>query len=71
MSLADRYVLDVSVTFHGSIVLVRPLTESATTWLNENVQEDAQWYGGCLVVEPRYFDELMYGMTTDGNLEVG
>jgi len=71
MSPHDRYALDVSCTFHGSIVLVRPLTDAAKTWIDENVQDDAQWYGGCLVVEPRCFDQLLHGMAVDGALEVG
>jgi hypothetical protein len=57
---------DASVENHGSITLVRPLTGAAKTWLEENVQEDAQYLGSALAVEPRYVDDLVAGMTGDG-----
>ena len=44
---------------HGSIVLVRPLTEDVEAWLDEHVSEDARYFGGALVVEPRYVEALV------------
>jgi hypothetical protein len=51
---------------HGSIVLVRPLTEDVTAWLNENVDDEAQWFGDALVVEPRYVGPLVEGLIEQG-----
>jgi hypothetical protein len=51
---------------HGTIVLVRPLTDDVKTWLEENVEEAAMWYGGALVVEPRYVEALLEGLTQEG-----
>lgn len=42
---------DVIVESHFSILLFRLLSPSAKSWVDENVQEDAQFFGGALVVE--------------------
>ncbi len=57
---------DATVESHGSICLVTPLTKECRTWLRDNVQDDATWYGCSLVVEPRFLDNLVTGMTFDG-----
>ncbi len=46
---------------HGSLVLVYPLTEYSTQWLEDHT--DGTWWGNrlALVVEPRYVDSLMQG----------
>lgn len=49
---------------HGSLVLVRPLDEEAHTWLQENTE--GTWWGGALVVEPRYLEGLLAGMAECG-----
>jgi hypothetical protein len=55
---------DVQVENHGSIVLVRPLSDEAASWLHENT--DGTWWGGALAGEPRYVDDLLEGMLGDG-----
>jgi hypothetical protein len=57
---------DFRVEYHGSIVLVRPLTEEAKAWLNDNVSADSQWMGDALAVEPRYIESLVEGMEGSG-----
>ncbi|MCH7892450.1 MAG: hypothetical protein IH921_13195 [Gemmatimonadetes bacterium] len=49
----------------GTLVLVRPETDAATAWLNENVDE-CVWFAGALVVEPRYVEGLLLGMADEG-----
>jgi len=61
---------DIAVQDEGSVVLFHPNTPAAREWLDEHVQEDAQWFGNALVVEHRYADELVRGITGDG-LTVG
>lgn len=51
----------ITLQSHGSIVLMCPTTEDARTWLEDHTP-DATWYAGALVVEPRYVDELLYGL---------
>jgi hypothetical protein len=57
---------DIRVENYGSLWLVRPLNASAERWLVENVQEDAHWFGGAVVVEPRYVEALVSGLVEDG-----
>ena len=53
----------VAIENHGSIVLVRPLTEEAKAWLEENVETESwQWWSGALAVEPRCVETLVAGM---------
>jgi hypothetical protein len=53
-----------TVEDHGSIVLVRPLTLDVRDWL-ESVT-DGSWFGGALVVEPRYVGDLVAGLISEG-----
>ena len=53
--------------FHGSIVLITPLTEPATTWVRDNLEhEEALYWCDALVVEPRYLGPIVSGMADDG-----
>jgi hypothetical protein len=61
--------MDATFYDHGSIWLVVPHSEAAQQWINDNVDPEAQWYCGALVVEPRYVEPLAKGMASDG-LEV-
>jgi hypothetical protein len=49
---------------HGSIVLVRPLTDDCREWLYEVTE--GSWFGGALVVEPRYVEDLVAGLVEEG-----
>jgi hypothetical protein len=60
---------DVIVENHFSLLLFRLISPSAKSWVDQNVQEDAQFFGGALVVEPRYARDLIQGMRESG-LEV-
>ena len=57
--------IDARIENHGSIVLVRPLSDSARDWLRDNIGE-AQYFGPALVVELRYVAPLVKGMIADG-----
>ena len=61
--------MDVNVENHGSLFLFRLNSPAAKAWVDENVGGDVQWFGGALVVEPRYAHDLAGGMLGDG-LEV-
>jgi hypothetical protein len=58
--------MDFQFENHGSICLVRPFNKTARKHLQENVSEEAQWFGGALVVEPRYMDDLATGLESEG-----
>lgn len=57
---------DVLIENHGSLMLFRLLTPEAIKWVDENVSEDAQFFGGGLCVEPRYAQDLAQGMIDAG-----
>ncbi len=57
---------DVLVENHFSLILFRLLTPAASQWVDENVSDDAQFFGGALVVEPRYARDLIDGIIAAG-----
>lgn len=57
---------DFAVENHGSIVLIRPLTEECRMHLKENVDAEAQWWSGALTCEPRYVADLVAALVDEG-----
>jgi hypothetical protein len=51
---------------HGSIWLCQPDTDEAYQHLSENVAIDAQWWGRCVVVEPRYVTSFAASLAAAG-----
>ena len=55
---------------HGSLFLIRPVSQAGKTWLDENVGgENTLTFAGALVCEPRYVEAILFGAQSDG-LEV-
>jgi hypothetical protein len=50
----------------GTLYTFCPLTLRAKEWLDEHVQDDAQWFGYALIVEHRYAWGLAQGMQDAG-----
>jgi hypothetical protein len=59
-------VADFGGENHGTIYLLRALTERAVTWVNEHLPEGAQWFGDAVAVEPRFIHDIVVGAVTDG-----
>ena len=60
-------IVDVRVNDQGSVVLLQPITEAASDWIDENIESESwQWFGGALAVEHRYADAIIEGMQSDG-----
>lgn len=57
---------DFSVSYHGSISIIRPLTERAKDWVREYIPADAQRWAGGIAVEHRYVDGVVTGIINDG-----
>jgi hypothetical protein len=58
---------DVLVTFHGSTALIIPLTEPVSIWVHQHLEhEEALYWCGALVVEPRYLGPFVAGTADDG-----
>lgn len=62
-------VADLLVEDHGSIVLLRPASESGQEWIDENVAVE-QVLGNAVAVEPRYVEAILDG-ARDAGLRVG
>jgi hypothetical protein len=59
---------DFVVENHGSIFLLKPLTPSATSWVEEHIGQGNgyQPYFPTVVVEPRYITDIVQGIQSDG-----
>ena len=60
---------DLSIQNEGSIFLLRGLTDAGKAWIEKNIPDDAQSFGGAVVVEHRYISDIAQGAINDG-LEV-
>jgi len=56
---------DFRVENHGTIVLFAGQHEGARQWLRNTAPEDAQWFCGKLVVEPRYVQGVIDAAESD------
>ena len=59
---------DFLVENHGSIFLLKSLTPSATSWIEEHIGQDngCQPYFPTVAVEPRYIADIVAGIRNDG-----
>lgn len=61
---------DLKVVNHGSIIILIGTSVEGNEWMDENVGDDETLtWGGGIVVEPRYIDDIVEGARQDG-LEV-
>jgi hypothetical protein len=60
---------DLTIQNEGSIFLLRASTDAGRTWIEANIPDDAQTFGGAVVVEHRYIADITQGAINDG-LEV-
>jgi len=60
---------EVLVNNVGTLYTFCPLTLRAKKWIDEQVQDDAQWFGHTLIVEHHYAWGLAQGMM-DEELEL-
>lgn len=50
----------------GSVCLLIPVNGDARRWLDENIGEDALYFGHGLAVEYRYTQQILDGIVRDG-----
>lgn len=60
---------DFYVENEGTIFLLRPISQAANDWVSEHIPADACFFGGAVVVEHRYIQDIVQGIKNDG-LEV-
>lgn len=60
--------IDIRVENHGSIFLLHPLTDAASSWVDKHIGSDNgfQPYWPTVVVEHRYVQDIVAGMQADG-----
>lgn len=63
---------DIIVEHHGSIVILRGVSDAGCAWIEANISgEDYQPLGlGARLVEPRYVSPILEGAEADG-LQIG
>jgi hypothetical protein len=59
-------MIDIHVENHGSIFLLRPITDVALTWVEDHLPEDATRWCDAIVVEHRYIGDIVRGAIGDG-----
>jgi hypothetical protein len=59
---------DFAVENHGSIILLKPLTPSAISWIEEHISPENSYqpYFPTIVVEHRYIACIVEGIQNDG-----
>jgi hypothetical protein len=58
---------DFQVEDHGSIRLLRPLTDAARAWIDTHLSHpETQRLGEAVAIEPRYVDAIVSGIVSDG-----
>lgn len=70
--MTDFVTPDFYLENHGTVFLLRPRNDAASSWLDDNIySENAEqtWFGDALVIEPRYVDDIVLGII-DAGLEV-
>ena len=57
---------DFDIENHGSIFLLRPISDAGKAWIEEHLPDAAQRWSDAVVVEPRYIEEISTGIFRDG-----
>ena len=59
--------IDLLFENHGSLFLIRPVSQPGQLWLDENVgDENTLTFGGAIVCEPRYVEAIAHGAVEAG-----
>jgi hypothetical protein len=58
--------VDVMVGGGGTVYTLTPMSTAAHEWIEDNVSDESNWFGGALVVEHRYIRAIVNGMINDG-----
>jgi hypothetical protein len=57
---------DFILYWDDSITIITPVTALAKEWVGEHIADDAQTFGDGVVVERRYFTDIVVGIQHDG-----
>lgn len=59
---------DFTANDQGTIVLLTPETKAGKTWAKKHLPSGAMQFGGAIVIEHRYADDILTGIADDGLL---
>lgn len=59
---------DFRVQDEGTIVILHPCNDAAGAWISDHLYDgqETQWWGGGIVIERRYVQNILDGITQDG-----
>jgi hypothetical protein len=61
-------MIDFTISNHGSIALLTPVSERALAWCDEHILtegNEVQRWCNSIVVEPRYLTDIIYGIANE------
>lgn len=64
--MSQQVEVDLTITNHGSIFLLCPISAWGKEWVRVHIPEDAQWFGGAVAVEHRFIEAIWRGAERDG-----
>jgi hypothetical protein len=64
--MSEHKGADFTFVDGGSVCLLIPATREARRWLDDNIGEDAIYFGQGLAVERRFASQILDGIQADG-----
>jgi hypothetical protein len=58
--------MKLCVENHGSVFVLQPMDGDAQDWCNDNINSEAMKWGGGIVVEHRYVEDIVIGFREAG-----
>ena len=58
--------VDLQFSDHGSVWLMKPLTEAGREWIAEHIPAEAPRLGDAVSIEPRFVEYVAMGAMGDG-----
>ncbi len=57
---------DFYLDCHGTIFLLRPMTEEAVAWITEHIDPQAPYLGRAVAIEHRFVEPIVEGIKSEG-----
>ena len=56
---------DFTLDDHGSLVLLKPKTQEACSWITEHIGAPIPWFAGAVALDPQSIPDLLSGILDD------
>lgn len=57
---------DLQFHNHGSLISCKPVTDLGSDWLADYLTGEVSTWGGAVMIEPRYLEDIVLGARADG-----